>query len=77
MKPLNLLLITALNDAILVIAAFLIYEIVLDLRNEWKIKYPESVAFHKYYGALFHLVTVFISDMIIGGFIYMLFHVVV
>ena len=76
MKPLHHLLVVALKDALIVVAAFMIYETIATLKEEWHAKYPHNVDMHVHYGRLLHLVSIFVADFAIGSAMYYLFHVI-
>ena len=74
MKPLHHLLMIALKNALIVIAAFALYETIEEMKLLWKTRFPESVNMHVHYGRLLHLVTIFMSDFLIGFILYQLFN---
>lgn len=74
MKPVHHLLMSALKNALIVIAAFALYETIEELKLLWKTRFPESVDLHAHYGRLLHLVTIFMSDFLIGFIMYQLFN---
>lgn len=76
MKPLHKLLLIALKNALIVVAAFTLYEIIEELKAMWQKKYPENLDMHKHYGRFVHLVSVFVADFTIGVSIYYLFNVI-
>jgi len=76
MKPLHRLMIVALKDALIVISAFTLYEIIAELKQQWHAKYPDSVDLHVHYARLLHLTSIFVADFAIGCIIYYVFHVV-
>ena len=76
MKPLHHLLMIALKNALIVIAAFALYETIEEMKLLWKTRFPESVNMHVHYGRLLHLVTIFMSDFLIGLLMYQLFNFV-
>jgi len=76
MKPLHHLLMIALKNALIVIAAFALYETIEEMKMLWKTRFPESVNMHVHYGRLLHLVTIFMSDFLIGLLMYQLFNFV-
>lgn len=75
MKPFHHLFITAFKDALIVVAAFTFYELIEELKNMWKVRYPESMNLHDHYGRLLHLTSIFVADFAIGCIIYYLFHI--
>jgi hypothetical protein len=76
MKPLHHLLMSALKNALIVIAAFALYETIEEMKELWKTRFPESVNMHVHYGRLLHLVSIFVSDFLIGLLMYQLFNYV-
>lgn len=76
MKPVHHLLLSALKNALIVIAAFALYETIEELKLLWKTRFPESVNMHEHYGRLLHLVSIFMSDFLIGFTMYQLFNYV-
>jgi len=76
MKPLHHLLLIAVKDALIVVAAFTLYEIIEELKSEWTSKNPEKESEHKYYGRLYHLISIFFADISIGYLMYHFFNVV-
>ena len=69
-------MIVALKDALIVISAFTLYEIIAELKQQWHAKYPDSVDLHVHYARLLHLTSIFVADFAIGCIIYYVFHVV-
>jgi hypothetical protein len=76
MKPLHQLFLIALKDALIVVAAFTLYEIIEELKSEWTSKHPEKEGLHEHYGRLYHLISIFIADFSIGCLMYYLFNIV-
>lgn len=76
MTPLHHLLMSALKNALIVIAAFALYETIEEMKLLWKTRFPESVNMHTHYGRLLHLVSIFVSDFMIGLLLYQLFNYV-
>ena len=76
MKPLHHLLMIALKNALIVIAAFALYETIEEMKLLWKTRFPESVNMHVHYGRILHLVSIFMSDFLIGVTMYQLFNFV-
>ena len=76
MKPLHHLFMIALKNALIVIAAFALYETIEEMKVLWKTRFPESVNMHVHYGRLLHLVSIFMADFIIGFLMYQLFNFV-
>lgn len=76
MKPLHHLLLIAVKDALIVVAAFTLYEIIEELKSEWFLKNPEKESEHKNYGRLYHLISIFVADFSIGCLMYYFFNVV-
>jgi len=76
MKPLHHLFMIALKNALIVIAAFALYETIEEMKVLWKTRFPESVNMHVHYGRLLHLVSIFMADFIIGLLMYQLFNFV-
>ena len=76
MTPLHHLLMSALKNALIVIAAFALYETIEEMKLLWKTRFPESVNMHVHYGRLLHLVSIFVSDFLIGLLLYQLFNYV-
>jgi hypothetical protein len=74
MKPVHHLLMSALKNALIVIAAFALYETIEELKILWKTRFPKSVDMHVHYGRLLHLVSIFIADFTIGLLMYQLFN---
>jgi len=74
MKPHHRLMLGALKNALIVIAAFALYELIEELKVFWKTRFPESADMHGRYGRLMHLFSVFLSDLAIGGLMYYLFN---
>ena len=76
MKPLHHLMLIALKNALIVIAAFALYELIEELKVLWKTSFPESIDMHVHYGRPMHLFSVFIADLAIGLLMYGLFNFV-
>ena len=76
MKPLHHLMLIALKNALIVIAAFALYELIEEMKVLWKTRFPESIDMHVHYGRLMHLFSVFIADLAIGLLMYGLFNFV-
>ena len=74
MKPVHHILMSALKNALIVIAAFALYETIEELKELWKTRFPESVDMHVHYGRLLHLASIFLSDFLIGFIMYQLFN---
>jgi hypothetical protein len=74
MKPVHHLLMSALKNALIVIAAFALYETIEELKILWKTRFPKSVDMHVHYGRLLHLVSIYIADFTIGLLMYQLFN---
>ena len=74
MKPVHHLLISALKNALIVIAAFALYETIEELKILWRTRFPNSLNMHAHYGRLLHLVSIFIADFTIGFLMYQLFN---
>jgi hypothetical protein len=67
---------SALKNALIVIAAFALYETIEEMKLLWKTRFPESVNMHVHYGRILHLVSIFMSDFLIGVTMYQLFNFV-
>jgi len=65
-----------LKDALIVVSAFTLYEMIAELKEQWHAKYPDSVDLHVHYGRLLHLTSIFVADLAIGCIIYYIFHVI-
>ena len=76
MHPHHRLMMGALKNALIVIAAFVLYEMIEELKLLWKTRFPESVDMHVHYGRLMHLISVFMADLAIGGLLYDAFNFV-
>jgi hypothetical protein len=76
MKPLHHLMVVALKDALIVISAFTLYEMIAELKEYWHANYPNSVDSHVHYGRLLHLTSIFVADFAIGCIIYYAFHII-
>ena len=74
MKPHRHLMMIAIKNALIVVAAFALYEMIEELKVLWKTRFPESADMHGRYGRLMHLFSVFMSDLAIGGLMYYLFN---
>jgi hypothetical protein len=74
MKPLHHLLMSALKNALIVIAAFALYETIEEMKLMWKLRFPESANMHVHYGRLLHLLSIFMSDFLVGLLMYQLFN---
>ncbi len=74
MKPHHRLMLGALKNALIVIAAFALYELIEELKVLWKTRFPESADMHVHYGRLMHLFSVFMSDLVIGMLMYYAFN---
>ena len=76
MHPHHRLIMIAIKNALIVIAAFVLYEMIEELKLLWKTRFPESVDMHVHYGRLMHLISVFMADLAIGGLMYYAFNFV-
>ena len=76
MKILHRLMVVALKNALIVVSAFTLYELIAELKKQWHTKYPDSVDLHVHYGQLLHLMSIFLADFAIGCIIYYAFHIV-
>lgn len=76
MKPLHHLFMSAFKNALIVIAAFALYETIEELKVLWKTRFPDTVNMHAHYGRLLHLVSIFTADFLIGLLMYQLFNFV-
>jgi len=76
MKPLQHLMLIALKDALIVVAAFTLYEIIEELKLEWTSRNPAKEGLHEHYGRLYHLISIFVADFSIGCLMYYFFNVV-
>jgi hypothetical protein len=76
MKPLHHLLMIALKNALIVIAAFALYETIEELKVLWETRFPDSENMHVHYGRILHLVSIFMADFLIGVTMYQLFNFV-
>ena len=74
MKPHHRLMLGALKNALIVIAAFALYELIEELKVFWKTRFPESADMHVHYGRLMHLFSVFMADLVIGMLMYYAFN---
>jgi len=74
MKPVHHLFVVALKNALVVIAAFALYETIEELKLLWKTRFPESINLHVHYARFLHLVTIFLADLLIGLTMYKLFN---
>jgi hypothetical protein len=74
MKPHHHLMMIAIKNALIVVAAFALYEMIEELKVLWKTRFPESADMHGRYGRLMHLFSVFVADIAIGGLMYYLFN---
>jgi hypothetical protein len=45
-----------------------------EMKLMWKLRFPESVNLHVHYGRLLHLLSIFVSDFLIGLLMYQLFN---
>lgn len=70
------LLMIALKNALIVIAAFALYETIEEMKILWKTRFPESIDMHVHYGRLLHLLSIFMADFLIGFAMYQLFNFV-
>ena len=76
MKPLHHLLVIALKNALIVVAAFTLYEIIEELKSEWTLNHPDKESLHEHYGRLYHLISIFVADFSIGLLVYYFFNVI-
>ena len=76
MKPLHHLLILSVRNAIIVIMAFAMYDIIEKLKIEWGTKYPDSKRLHPHIGKIYHLISIFVAEFSIGLVVYWIFHIV-
>lgn len=76
MKPLHRLMVVALKDALIVVSAFTLYEMIAELKQHWHMKYPDRVDLQLHYGRLVHLTSIFVADFAIGCIIYYAFHII-
>ena len=76
MKPLHHLLIISLRNAIIVVVAFSMFEIIETLKEEWGTKSPHNKHLHPHIGKFYHLISIFAAELIIGLLVYWIFHIV-
>ena len=76
MNPQLHLILSALKNALIVVAGFALYDHIEELKLLWNRRFPESADMHVHYGRLIHLFTVFIADIAIGLMMYHLFNFV-
>jgi hypothetical protein len=76
MHPHHRLMMGALKNALIVIAAFVLYEMIEELKVLLKHRFPESADMHVHYGRLMHLFSVFMADLAIGMLMYYAFNFV-
>jgi hypothetical protein len=76
MNPHHRLMMIAIKNALIVIAAFVLYEMIEELKLLWKTRFPESADMHVHYGRLMHLFSVFMADLAIGMLMYYMFNFV-
>jgi hypothetical protein len=76
MKPLHHLLIISLRNAVIVIAAFTMYDLIETLKTDWSKKYPDSKHLHPHIGRVYHLISIFVAEFVIGLIVYLIFHIV-
>ena len=74
MNPHHRLMMLAIKNALIVIAAFALYDLIEEFKVLWKHRFPESEDMHAHYGRLLHLFSVFIADLAIGLVMYYLFN---
>ena len=74
MKPHHRLILGALKNALILIAAFALYELIEEMKVLWKHRFPESADVHGRYGQLMHLFSVFMADLAIGVLMYYAFN---
>jgi hypothetical protein len=55
----------ALRTALLFVAGFLIYEILIRLEKMWNVKYPENRLYNLYQRKTYKLMLIFIIDLLI------------
>ena len=55
----------ALRTALIIIAGFLIYELLLQLEKTWNLKNPENKVYHFYKKKFYKLIFIFIVDLLI------------
>jgi len=76
MKPLHHLLIISIRNAIIVVVAFSMYELIETLKKEWAMKYPDSQHLHVHVGRFYHVLSIFVAEFTIGLIVYWIFHIV-
>ena len=76
MKPLHQLLIISLRNAIIVVVAFAMYDMIEKLKKEWATKYPDSKNIHLHVGRFYHVLSIFVAEFTIGLIVYWIFHIV-
>jgi hypothetical protein len=74
MKPHHRLTMIAIKNALIVVAAFVLYEMIEEFKVLWKTRFPDSVDMHVHYGRLMHLFVVFVADLAIGMAMYYAFN---
>ena len=67
-------MLSALKNALIVVAGFALYELIEEMKVLWKHRFPESAGMHVHYGRLVHLFSVFMADIVIGVMMYYLFN---
>lgn len=75
MKPLHHLLIISIRNSLIVIVAFTLYERIEKIKTEWSMKYPDSKNLHVHIGRLYHLISIFIAEFVIGFIVYCMFNI--
>jgi hypothetical protein len=75
MKPLHHLLIISIRNSLIVIVAFTLYERIETLKEEWGTKSPHNKNLHVHIGRLYHLISIFIAEFVIGFIVYCMFNI--
>jgi hypothetical protein len=76
MSPNHLrMLVTAARTALIIVASFISYEILLELQTLWNKKYPGHETRNFIYNKLYKLIVIFLIDLLILYSIYYIFNI--